>query len=306
MQALSSYNRQAHSVVGPALQALDDPSQGLNAGSYFSQQGVFARFDWPDWPSSVAGAMAERVEELHHRYPDLIPIREGTSLWQAVFRGWRADPESATVIAQAFSKSFPSRVHWVESYRDTRGRITALCRVRDLVKIPPLQPDSVMSRIFHESAAARLMAACSLHLSWKDSTAVPPGALSAEDYEAFQASVQEVFNWASSRIQPILDALHDGLKALYGERFRGLYVFGSYARPDAGIELPEDSDLDVALLLSDFDNPYKEIERFASITSELSSKHGLLISVVPIRESDYKEGKNNFIRVISEEAIQVA
>lgn len=306
MHALSSYNPEAHSVVGPALQALDDPSLGLTASSYFSLRGVLARFDWPDWPNFLCSSMADRVKGFHEHYSDLIPVGEGTSQWQAVFRGWRADPESAAVVGQAFSRRFSDRVDWVKSYRDTRGRIAASCMVRDLVKIPPLQPDSVMSRIFHELAAARLQtAACSLHLSWKDSVAVPPGTVAAEDYEAFQASVQEVFNWASSRIRPILDALHDRLKALYGERFRGLYVFGSYARPDAGIELPEDSDLDVALLLSDFESGYKEIDRFGEITSDLSLEHGLDISLVPVREADFREGRTNFARVISEYAIPV-
>jgi predicted nucleotidyltransferase len=292
--------------MGPALEALEDRSQGLRASSYFSQHGVFARFDWPDWPDSLNKILAAKVRQFHEARPDLKPVRKGTAPWQAVFRGWRADPESAAVIAQAFSKNFSDRVHWVKSYRDTRGRIGASCMVRDLLKIPPLRPESPMSRILHESAARQTQTwACSLQLSWKDSLAVPPGTLSVEDQEAFQASVQEVFEWASSRIQPILDALHDKLKGLYGERFRGLYVFGSYARPDAGIQLPEDSDLDVALLLSNMENSYKEIERYSDIVYDLSLEHGLAISVIPIREEDYRDGRTNFTRVISEYAIPV-
>ncbi len=103
----------------------------------------------------------------------------------------------------------------------------------------------------------------------------------------------------------MLDALHDRLKALYGERFRGLYVFGSYARPDAGIELPADSDLDVALVLSCFESAYKEIDRFSQITADLSLEHNLVISLIPVREADFREGQTNFTRVISEDAIPV-
>lgn len=144
-----------------------------------------------------------------------------------------------------------------------------------------------------------------MDLAWKDSFAPIPPSVSDSDHEALQASFREVFHWAASRIKPVLDRLHDKLKELYGERFRGLYIFGSYARPDAGIELPVDSDLDVALILSEFESPYKEIERFSEITSDLSLEHGPVISLVPIRESDFKEGKTNFIRVISEYAIPV-
>ncbi len=95
------------------------------------------------------------------------------------------------------------------------------------------------------------------------------------------------------------------MEELYGDRFRGLYVFGSYARPDAGIELPEDSDLDVALILSEVESAYKEIDRFGQIVSDLSLEHGLVISLVPVREADFREGRTNFTRVISSYAIPV-
>ncbi len=145
----------------------------------------------------------------------------------------------------------------------------------------------------------------SLQLSWKDSFAVPAGPLSERDTEAFVASTQEVYRWAEQRVRRILDTLHDKLRDLYEERFRGLYVFGSYARPDAGIELPQDSDLDVAVLLSDLDNPYDEIKHLSKVTSDLSHEHRPLVSVVPLREADYREGRTNFARVISEYAIRV-
>jgi len=145
----------------------------------------------------------------------------------------------------------------------------------------------------------------SMDLWWKDSFAPIPPSISDADHEALRASFCEVFQWASSRIKPVLDRLHDKLKELYGERFRGLYIFGSYARPDAGIQLPENSDLDVALILSDFNNAYEEIKRFGDITYDLSLEHGLVISVVPIREADYREGRTNFARVISSYAIPV-
>jgi predicted nucleotidyltransferase len=281
MQAVSSYIPDRHSVIGPALRALENEQQGFTAESYFSHKGVFARFVWPDWPASFSAQIAGSVNRFHQEHPELRAVKEGSEDWTAVFRDWRTDPESVGVIAEAFSKHFGrDRVAWVESERDARGRVGGHCKINGVGEI-------------------------TLHLSWRDSTAVPLGVLDESDRELFQQSANEVFRWAEQRIKPVLATLHDRLSELYGDRFRGLYVFGSYARPDAGIELPEDSDLDVALLLSNFESPHKEIERFASITSELSSKHGLLISVVPIRESDYRAGKTNFIRVISEEAIPV-
>ncbi len=280
MQALSWYNSDSHSKIGRALNALRDEPLGFTASPWFSERGLFARFVWPDWPGDLRRELAEKITRFHREHGELRPIADGAPEWKAIFRDWRTDPESVSVIAEAFSKNFPGRVRWVESERDSRGRIGGHCYV---------------------TGAGEMV----LHLSWRDSTSVPLGPLSEADLAAFRASVQEVFNWAASRIQPILAALHDRLRALYGERFRGLYVFGSYARPDAGIELPESSDLDLALILSDFENLYEERARFGDIVADLSLEHSLVISVVPIAEADFREGRTNFSRVISEYAIPV-
>jgi uncharacterized protein len=281
MQALSSYNPDKYPMVGPALRALENREQGFTAASHFSRRGVFARFTWPDWPESLSRQIAGRVEQFHVDHRELQPVKGGSEDWTAVFRDCRTDPESVAVIAEAFSRYFGNdRVAWVGSERDARGRTGGRCKIEGLGEV-------------------------ALHLFWRDSSAVPFGVLVDSDREAFQQSVNEVFRWAQQRIKPVLDALHDRLRELYGERFQGLYVFGSYARPDAGIELGEDSDLDVALILSDFENGYDELKRFGHITSDLSLEHSLVISVVPIREADYKEGRTNFTRVISEYAIPV-
>lgn len=280
MQALSSYNGDSDSAVQRALSALHDERIGLSARSYFCDRGLFAKFVWPDWPEDLRKGLAEKIEGFHREHPELRRVGEATPEWQAVFRDWRTDPESVSVIAEAFSKYFRGRLEWVESEKDSRGRIGGHCSVEGGGQI-------------------------TLQLSWRDSTAIPLDPLSDSDLQAFRESAREVFDWASRRMRGILQTLHGKLQDLYGERFRGLYVFGSYARPDAGIELPESSDLDVALILSDFDNLYDERERFGDITYDLSLEHGLVISVVPIREDDFREGRTNFTRVISQYAVPV-
>lgn len=274
MQALSSFNPDLFPTVQGALNALQDRSVGFNASSWYSQRGLFGRFVWPDWPEHLQKGIADKIETFHREHHGVQRITPGTPEWQAVFRDWRTDPESVSVIAEAFSKHFPGRVRWVESERDSRGRIGGHCGIEGAGEIV-------------------------LHLSWRDPTAVPLGPLSDADLRSFQASVHLVFEWASARIQGILNTLRDRLEALYGERFRGLYVFGSYAKPDAGIDLGEDSDLDVALLLSDFDDLYEERKRFGDMVYDLSLDHGIVISVVPIREADFRDGQTNFTRVIS-------
>jgi len=304
MQALASYSPDHHATVQAEVLGLEDALLGLEAGTYLAARGYFARFVWPDWPQTLTEQLVTRVKAFVAQHPQLTMVGDRSPEWDGVFHGWRSDPESAKVIADAFAKNFGDRLVWVESERDGRGRIGGTSRIKSLTQPVSFSPDHPLASVprpREESDAERF----SMQLTWKDSFAPLPGPMTDADRAAFESSVQEVFDWASQRVKTVLDTLHIKLRELYSERFRGLYVFGSYARPDAGIELPEDSDLDVALLLSELESPYEEIKRFGQITSDLSLEHGLVISLVPIREGDFKEGRTNFTRVISEYAIPV-
>lgn len=284
MQIICSYNPYANLPVlalQGELQELEDPLRGLfRARPYFSEPGgVFVRFLWADWPESLSASLKEKVEVFLSQHPDLQPIDEGPG-GSALFGG-KPDPVAAAEIGRRLHAHFGDRVAWVVAERDSRGRIVANC--------------------FIEGAGEILW-----RLSWRRTEADPQHPrLESRDMQQLNAAIGDVARWAASRIQPILDTLKQKMQELYGERFRGLYVYGSYARPDAGIELPMDSDLDVAVVLTDFENAYDEMARFGGITSELSLENDIVVSVVPIRESDYNEGCTNFIRVISEYAIPV-
>jgi len=237
---------------------------------------------WPDWPEELSRGVEEKLKDFHRMHPGLEAVEENSAKWNAAFQGWRNDPSSAAAIARCFSAPtcFGQRLKSATTARSPRGLVQAVCQIEGL---KPL----------------------TLLATWGDVWAQPPEGLPESDRSRFESSMALVAEWAGQRIHSVLRALREHVQELYGERFRGLYVFGSYARPDAGIELPEDSDLDVALILSDFENVYDERARFGEITYDLSLEHGLAISVVPIREADFREGRTNFTRVISEYAIRV-
>jgi len=50
---------------------------------------------------------------------------------------------------------------------------------------------------------------------------------------------------------------------------------------------------------------HEERKRFGDFTYDLSLEHGLVISVIPIKEADFREGQTNFTRVISQYAVPV-
>jgi len=280
MEDLSAFEMSNYENVEKALRTVRDSQGFLRADQAFSAKGPVVRFAWPDWPEELSQRLKKAVNELHRKTPLLRRIPADTEEWNSVFQGWQSDAESAKAIGEAFSACFPGRVQWVFSRRDRRGRVGATCSVQGLGNV-------------------------SIDLTWKSCFAAPTGSVSAADRATLSDAVERVSKWAGRRINTILEELRSRLAALYGERFRGLYVFGSYARPDAGIELPESSDLDVALIVSDFDDLYEERDRFGDIVSDLSLEHDLVIYVAPIREADYIAGTTNFTRVISEYAIPV-
>jgi predicted nucleotidyltransferase len=106
-----------------------------------------------------------------------------------------------------------------------------------------------------------------------------------------------------SRISPIaemlLDELKNGLIGLYGNRLKTVLLFGSYARGEQDSE----SDLDVVIILSEFDRYSAEIERTGELTSRLSLKYGISISRRFIKESVWQSGDSALLRNLRAEAL---
>ncbi|CAG0980630.1 hypothetical protein METP3_02059 [Methanosarcinales archaeon] len=104
-----------------------------------------------------------------------------------------------------------------------------------------------------------------------------------------------------SPIKDILQELKDGLKKRYGRKLKSMMLFGSYARG----EQRGDSDIDIAIILEDFSHACAEIERTGDIVSSLSLKFDTLISLVPIKENDWRKRKTALISNIKRDGIVV-
>jgi predicted nucleotidyltransferase len=290
MQALASYGSQLHPAIQAALTELEESNQldGLVRARPYSLNGrTYAKFMWADWPQDRSASLTEKVEAFLSQHHDLEPLDERCEEWAVVFGG-ETDGEAAAEIGKHLMTHFPEpgRDHWVTAERDGRGKVVAWSFTKGLGEI-----------LWHVSWR---------HVGAEPSVRAEPAAsrIDSQDMQKLNAAIRDVHLWASSRIQPILDAVREKFKALYGERFRGLYVYGSYARlREAGIELPIDSDLDVALILSDFASVHEERERFGDIVYDISLEHGLAVSVVPVREAEYRNKTSAFTREISSYAV---
>ncbi|MGC8731485.1 MAG: nucleotidyltransferase domain-containing protein [Halothiobacillaceae bacterium] len=101
------------------------------------------------------------------------------------------------------------------------------------------------------------------------------------------------------RLRKVLDELKTGLAELYGDRLKGVYLFGSCARDEAG----EESDIDVLIVLDEVDNYSGEIARTSELIARLSLGCGRSISRVFVSEQRWREDRTMFILNVREEAV---
>lgn len=91
----------------------------------------------------------------------------------------------------------------------------------------------------------------------------------------------------SDEVRAILSELRCRLEALYAERLRGLYLFGSYARGEA----EPGSDVDVLVVLDSLESHSQEIQRTSYVRSEIALEHDTTISLVYFSEEDFRHGE---------------
>lgn len=103
----------------------------------------------------------------------------------------------------------------------------------------------------------------------------------------------------NTKVRSILGELNRRLATLYGERLRGVYLFGSYARNEAN----EESDVDVLIVLDRLDNYSGEIDKTSELTSELSLEYAISLSRVFATEEQWRNGQTNFFLNLREEAV---
>lgn len=100
----------------------------------------------------------------------------------------------------------------------------------------------------------------------------------------------------------LLDRLAADLKGLYGERYRGLVLYGSYARGEAD----EGSDVDVLLLLEGEVNPARELLRAEEAEWPLSLEAGYTVSLLPVSIEAYRSSEQPFLRNARGEGISLS
>lgn len=84
---------------------------------------------------------------------------------------------------------------------------------------------------------------------------------------------------------PVLDRLRRAVVDMYGNRLDRIILFGSRARGDNR----PDSDYDVAVLLKDLPDRWRELDRLAALSVQVQDEVGALVDVKPYLVSAYND-----------------
>lgn len=76
----------------------------------------------------------------------------------------------------------------------------------------------------------------------------------------------------------------EGIRELYGEELEEIILYGSRARGDAD----EESDIDLLVVLKDFDDFWKEFRKISDLSSEVSYNYEVVLSAIPVKRKDYE------------------
>ena len=101
------------------------------------------------------------------------------------------------------------------------------------------------------------------------------------------------------KITNLLKDLKEALYQIYGDNLSGVYLYGSYADGEEDAE----SDLDVAIILKDFDDYWEEVQRTGPVISELSLEYGVSISPVRVREAAWVQEDSPFLNTVRKECM---
>jgi predicted nucleotidyltransferase len=100
-------------------------------------------------------------------------------------------------------------------------------------------------------------------------------------------------------ITPALRSFKTGIRRIYGKRLKRVLLFGSWARKEAR----DDSDVDLAVVLSGTVRSGREIDRMIDLITSINLEHGLLLSVYPLSESDLLNLQSPLLMNIRKEGV---
>lgn len=103
----------------------------------------------------------------------------------------------------------------------------------------------------------------------------------------------------TTEIQSVLDTFKQGAQEIYGSRLKGLILFGSQARGDAG----PDSDVDIAVILEGPIDHGEETLRTGKLRARINLDTQHLVSCLYLTPERLRDGQRLIFRNIRSEGV---
>jgi predicted nucleotidyltransferase len=97
---------------------------------------------------------------------------------------------------------------------------------------------------------------------------------------------------------PVIPLLKQALVDRYGDRLRGILLYGSRARGDFGPE----SDYDIVVLLNELADPFEEIFSLGPLRLRIQEQTGEIVSIKPA-QPDLLERRTGFTHELRKDGI---
>ena len=105
----------------------------------------------------------------------------------------------------------------------------------------------------------------------------------------------------SKRVRKLLKEFKTNVTSIYGEQLKAVYLYGSYARG----ENVDGSDLDIVVILNDFQRRAAEIRRTSDLVGDLSLDYEITVSPLFMREKKWETNKFALLRNIKAEGVSL-
>jgi len=102
-------------------------------------------------------------------------------------------------------------------------------------------------------------------------------------------------------INKLLKELKSGLVRIYADELKAVYLYGSYARGEAG----PDSDIDVLVVLKGNFDYLEMLKRSEDFTISLCLENDVVISRAFVSEAEYKSKETPFLMNVRRDAVAV-
>lgn len=213
------------------------------------------------------------------------------------------DADSIRIEPTPSQESYRDLVEFASSVRDPRARGLLLRAIEGRGAFRRFKdtlsefPDLREAWFAFENARERRRA-----LEWlRDNDLIPPDQARAALERVAEPHRPEVLG---DVVNPdaVASEAAEGLRRLYGRRLRRVLLFGSWARGDAD----EESDLDLLVVLAEVQSPFTEIRRMSDLLWELTERHGIVVSAVPVVERDFERSPTAFLARVRAEGREAA